>query len=215
MRGIRRLHAGTASLQLDLLRALRPAAQGAGVGGHRHFRRRDRHGVQGPRSGRPGLRRTGARRARRPSRDRAHPLLDHWIQQLGECPAGTPAGGQHQHRPRSQRQPHQHRPPRLAVGVEGGDDRLRPDGGGNRPRPRRRAVGRQRAGDGHPRGRPHLGGRLLAGPDGPGADSRAPRPPWVPPAVSGQAPRGGMGAGFGDCGSRPGWRPVRERGRSR
>ena len=113
LRRLRRLGARRRGREAHLLRAVRAAAPRPGGGRHRGQRRLRRGGLQGPRPGRPGLRRADPGQPARPHRDRPHPLLHHRRLQLGEraADAARPSDQRRRHHDRAgpQRQPGQHR----------------------------------------------------------------------------------------------------------
>ena len=87
LRRLRRLGPRRGGRQAHLLRPLRAAAPRAGVGRHRHQRRRAPPGLQGHGPGLPGLRRARAQLAQGPPRGRPLPLLHHRRLAPGRTPS--------------------------------------------------------------------------------------------------------------------------------
>ena len=214
---LRHLRTRPAGVAQHLSRAVRTAAPRPGVGRHRRERRRDDHRRQGHGPRHAGVRRTPARAARRPPRDRARPLLHDRFQHVAQRAARVPLGRRRRVRARPQRQPHQHRRARDRArhAARRAHLRQRADRRAPRTRVHRHAALRRP----RPRARAREGAApprrcVLARADGRGARVRRPRPPRLPPARA-RPHRGRLGARERDGRARHRGRALRPRRRAR
>ena len=111
MRGVRHLRPRDGRRPPHLLRPLRAAAPGAGIGRHSGHRRRAADRPQGHGPGLAGVRRGDPAVAPRQAGHRPRALLHHRVERDAQRPALRPHPRRFVHRPGSQRQSGQHRRP--------------------------------------------------------------------------------------------------------
>ena len=145
VRRLRHPRPGPRRRAAHLLRPARAPAPRPGVGRDRRLRPRPPHRAARPRPRHAGVRRAEPLRPPRRARDRAHALLDHRLERVGERAAAAPPRHGAHGRARAQRQPDQRRrAARRAARPVRVDLRQRDGRGADRERRARRSTRRSR-----------------------------------------------------------------------